>query len=45
MRLNNDGNLGIGETDPWLFIRCKRRWHTGIPTSGVDLPAGRRINL
>ena len=45
MRLNNDGNLGIGETDPLAPLDVKGDGTLGYPASGVDLPAGRRINL
>mgnify|MGYP001162364439 FL=1 len=45
MRLSNDGNLGIGETDPLAPLDVKGDGTLGYPVSGVDLPAGRRINL
>lgn len=44
-RINNSGNLGIGETDPLAPLDVKGDGTLGYPTSGVDLPAGRRINL
>ena len=45
LRIDTSGNVGIGDDTPSAPLDVKGAGTLGYPASGVDLPAGRRINL
>ena len=45
MIIDSSGNVGIGDSSPSAPLDVKGSGALGYPANGVDLPAGRRINL